>query len=74
MMSLLQIQNDATAIFMIVLAVLIPIVVIFYTLRAFRRKRARGLEKRKEGFGQKFKSVKEERLEKNDKKNKESRN
>lgn len=69
-MIFLQILNDATAIIMIILAVLIPIAVIFYTLRAFRKKRSRGNEKRQKSFGDKFKSVKEERLEDSNKKGK----
>lgn len=69
-MEYLQVENDLTALILIVLAVIIPVAVIFYTLRAFRKKRERGSEKHKERFGQKFKSVKEERLEKSNKKGK----
>lgn len=66
-MEFLQIENNFLAIVLMVLAALIPIVIIFYTLRMFRRKRERPAEK-EEGLTHKFKSVKEERLEEQNKK------
>lgn len=68
-MEFLQIENDFLAIVLIILAALIPVVIIFYTLRTMRKKRERPSERRKDSFGEKFKSVKEERLEERDKRN-----
>ncbi len=53
--------SDLTAIILIVLAALIPISAILLTMRAFRKKRARGEER---GEDKTFESVKEERLRK----------
>ncbi len=65
-MDLFQIENDGVAILLIILAALIPVGIIWYTIRSFRKKRERGDEK----GGSKFKSVKEERLEKSGRKEK----
>lgn len=66
-MEFLQIENNFVAVVLIILAALIPVAIIFYTLRTFRKKRARGPEKREDE--PKLKSVKEERLEEREKRN-----
>lgn len=66
-MDFIQIENTGVAILLIILAALIPIGIIWFTIRKFRKKREREDEKGG-GFGKKFKSVKEERLEKSGKK------
>lgn len=53
--------SDFNAIILIILAALIPIGAILLTMRAFRKKRARGEEKNEDKT---FQSVKEERLRK----------
>lgn len=65
-MEYLQIENDFIAIVLIVLAVLFPVVIIFWTLRRIRKKRERRSEEPRE-FGKKFQSVKEERAKKSGK-------
>lgn len=68
-MDILQIENTAVAIILIILAALIPIGIIWFTIRQFRKKRERKGEGEGESrFGKKFKSVKEERLEKSGRK------
>lgn len=64
-MELIQIENPIIAIILIILAALIPIAIIWITIRAFRKKRERGAEKTE---GKNFTSVKEERLEKSQQK------
>ena len=66
-MDLIQIENTAVAIVLIIIAAMIPIGIIWFTIRQFRKKREREDEK-SDKFGKKFKSVKEERLEKSGRK------
>ena len=65
-MEYLQIENDLVAIILIILAVLIPVAVIFWTMRRMRIKREKPSEEPRR-FGKKFESVKEERLKKSKK-------
>lgn len=67
-MEYLQIENDFAAIILIIMAVLIPVVIIFWTLRRMRKKRETPSEEPQK-FGKKFQSVKEERLKNSNKKN-----
>jgi ATP-dependent Zn protease len=67
-MEYLQIENDFVAIILIILAVLIPITIVFWTLRRMRKKRQTPQEEPKQ-FGKKFQSVKEERLKQSNKNN-----
>lgn len=64
-MEFIQIENSFVAIVLIILAALIPIAIIWMTIRAFRKKRERGVEKAE---GKNFTSVKEERLNKSQEK------
>ena len=57
-------ESNAFNLILAILAVLIPIAIILYTISAFRKKRARGEEKTE---GHTFTSVKEERLKKDNK-------
>jgi hypothetical protein len=60
-MNSLSPQSDIVAILLILLAALIPISAILLTMRAIRKKRARGSERSEDKT---FTSVKEERLRK----------
>ena len=57
-------ESNAFNLILAILAVLIPIAIILYTISAFRKNRARGEEKTE---GHTFTSVKEERLKKDNK-------
>lgn len=65
-MEYLQTENNFVAIILIILAVLIPVVIIFWTMRRIRIKREKRSEEPRR-FGKKFQSVKEERLKKSKK-------
>lgn len=67
-MEYLQIENDFVALILIIIAVLIPVAIIFWTLRRMRKKRETPSEEPKK-FGKKLQSVKEKRLKKSNKKN-----
>lgn len=60
-MNVFNLESDFLAILLIILAALIPIGAILLTMRAFRKKRARGEEKAED---KKLMSVKEERMRK----------